>query len=135
MVTLVTDRLERLQPGSVLHGPDGTLEVLAAKPFKHRWIVDFAGVTSREAAEALHGAVLSAEPVDDPDALWVHDLIGRRVVDVTGRVRGTVVAVQANPASDLLVLDSDALVPVRFVVEAPPAGDVVVDPPEGLFDL
>jgi len=56
-VTLVTDRVERLDPGSVLHVADGTLEVRSAKPFKHRWIVDFVGVASREAAEALHGAV------------------------------------------------------------------------------
>ena len=44
------------------------------------------------------------------------------------------VAVEANPASDLLVLDSGALVPLRFVVSAEP-GHVTVDPPAGLFDL
>ena len=49
------------------------------------------------------------------------------------RVR-RVVAVEANPAHDLLVLDGGALVPMVFVVSAGP-GAVVVDPPEGLFDL
>jgi 16S rRNA processing protein RimM len=88
VVTLVTDRVERLEPGSVLHGPDGPLEVVSAKPFKHRWIVDFAGVASREAADALHGATLSAEPVDDPDALWVHELIGAEVATPDGRTWG-----------------------------------------------
>ena len=46
---------------------------------------------------------------------------------------GRVAAVEANPASDLLVLESGALVPMVFVVEAA-AGRVVVDPPAGLLD-
>jgi 16S rRNA processing protein RimM len=132
VVTLVTDRVERLEPGSVLHGPDGPLEVRSAKPFKHRWIVDFAGVASREAADALHGAVLCAEPVDDPDALWVHELIGAEVLTPDGHVWGTVASVLDAPASDLLELDDGTLVPVVFVVEHRP-GQVVVDPPEGLL--
>jgi 16S rRNA processing protein RimM len=44
-----------------------------------------------------------------------------------------VVAVEANPAHDLLVLDDGALVPVVFVVEHTP-GRVVVDPPAGLLE-
>ena len=131
-MTLVTDRVERLDPGSVLHVADGTLEVRSAKPFKHRWIVDFVGVASREAAEALHGAVLSAEPVDDPDVLWVHELIGSEVVTPDGRGWGRVVSVHDVPASDLLELDGGALVPVVFVVDHGP-GRVVVDPPDGLL--
>ena len=90
-------------------------------------MVDHAG------AEGLRGAVLSAEPLDDPDALWVHQLVGSEVVDTDGGAHGAVVAVEANPASDLLVLESGALVPLRFVVESGP-GRVVVDPPAGLLD-
>jgi 16S rRNA processing protein RimM len=132
VVTLVTDRVERLEPGSVLHGPDGPLEVVSAKPFKHRWIVDFAGVASREAADALHGATLSAEPVDDPDALWVHELIGAEVATPDGRTWGRVTSVLDAPASDLLELDDGTLVPVVFVIDHRP-GQVVVDPPDGLL--
>ena len=51
-----------------------------------------------------------------------------------GRELGPVLAVEANPASDLLVLDGDVLVPITFVVERGP-GFVVVDPPEGLLDV
>ena len=47
---------------------------------------------------------------------------------------GGSVAVEANPAHDLLVLDSGALIPMVFVVEHDP-GVVVVDLPEGLLDL
>ena len=42
--------------------------------------------------------------------------------------------VESNPAADLLVLDSGALVPVVFIT-AHEQGRVTIDPPEGLFDL
>jgi 16S rRNA processing protein RimM len=133
IVELFTNRTERLAPGTVLDGPDGRLEVLWATPHQKRWIVAFAGVTGIDGAEALRGAVLSAEPLDDPDALWVHELVGSEVVDTAGAAHGRVVAVEANPASDLLVLEGGGLVPLRFVVEHG-AGRVVVDAPAGLLD-
>ena len=43
-------------------------------------------------------------------------------------------AVIENPAADLLELESGALVPVVFVVEHD-AARIVIDPPDGLFDL
>jgi 16S rRNA processing protein RimM len=132
IVSLVTNRTERLDVGSVLEAGDRRLEVVRSSAHKGRWIVAFAGVNDIDAAEALRDTVLRAEPLDDPDELWVHDLLGSEVVDTGGTSHGTVAAVEANPASDLLVLDSGALVPLRFVVEHGP-GRVVVDPPEGLF--
>ena len=42
--------------------------------------------------------MLRAEAMDDPDALWVHELIGCRVRTVDGTERG-VVEVVANPAA------------------------------------
>ena len=63
----------------------------------------------------------------------MHDLIGADLLDVTGQNRGRVVSVEANPASDLLVLDGGGLVPLRFVVEHRP-GVVVADLPEGLLE-
>jgi 16S rRNA processing protein RimM len=77
--------------------------------------------------------VLRAEGIDDPDALWVHELIGAVVVESDGTERGRVVSIEANPAADLLVLDDGHLVPIGFVV-ATGGGRVVVDPPAGLFD-
>jgi 16S rRNA processing protein RimM len=133
IVSLVTNRTERLDPGTVLDGGDRTLEVVRSSQHKGRWIVTFHGVNSIDEAEAIRDTVLRAEPLDDPDELWVHELMGARVVEADGTERGTVTGVQANPASDLLVLDTGALVPLRFVVEHGP-GRVVVDVPEGLFD-
>ena len=42
--------------------------------------------------------------------------------------------VEANPASDLLVLDSGALVPLTFVTNVEANVRIDVDVPEGLFE-
>ena len=133
VVELYTNRTERLAPGTVLTSGHGPLEVVRSSAHHHRWIVAFAGVGDHAGAEALRDVVLTAPAIDDPDALWVHELVGAEVTDAAGVTFGTVVAVQANPASDLLVLDGGALVPLRFVVSSQP-GRVVVDAPAGLFD-
>ena len=132
LVKLLTDRQERLEVGSVLHSPGGRLEVRASRAHQGGFLVCFAGITSREAADGLRGAALSAPPLDDPGVLWVHRLIGAEVVGVDGTAYGPVVAVEANPASDLLVLEGGGLVPLRFVTDHAP-GLVVIDPPEGLL--
>ena len=128
IVELVTNRTERMTPGTVLGG----LEVVAARPHQHRWIVQFDGVASREAADELRGRVLTAEPLDDDSELWVHELVGSEVIDRSGTSHGLVTAVEANPASDLLVLEGGGLVPLTFVVEHG-EGRVVIDPPAGLL--
>jgi 16S rRNA processing protein RimM len=133
-VTLTTDRVERVAVGAVLWAGERRLEVRSSRPHQGRWLVDFDGVVDRSAAEALQGVVLTAEPIDDPGALWVHDLVGAEVVAAADGARlGTVTAVEANPASDLLVLDGGQLVPLTFLVSSSP-GRLVVDPPAGLLD-
>ncbi|MCH1434226.1 MAG: ribosome maturation factor RimM [Acidimicrobiales bacterium] len=134
-VLLTSNRTERLDPGSVLDTANGPLEVRSSRPHKGNWLVQFIGVTDRDGAEALRDTVLRAEPIDDPDELWVHDLIGSTVIDQDGVVHGHVVRVLDNPASDLLELDGGALVPVQFVVDHTPGEEIRVDTPVGLFDL
>jgi 16S rRNA processing protein RimM len=137
VVALTTNRTERVQPGSVLQADRRSLEVERSRPFEAtgagRWIVAFRGIAHREAADALKGTVLTAEAIDDPTALWVHELIGSEVIDRAGRRHGVVEAVEANPASDLLVLDNGILIPLRFVVQHA-RGQVTVDAPAGLLD-
>lgn len=133
-VVLTTERLERLEAGAVLHTRRGPLKVVSSRVHQGGHLVVFAGVEDRNGAEELRGLVLSAEALDDPDELWVHDLVGRSVVETDGTVRGRVTALEVNPASDLLVLDSGALVPLTFVVDTS-AAELVVDAPVGLFDL
>jgi 16S rRNA processing protein RimM len=138
-VTFVTNRTERAAPGAELRGADRTLVVASARPHHDKWLIRFEGVDDRNAAEALRGTLLTAAPLARGDVLaegeyWVHELIGSRVVDCAGEELGTVVAVEANPAHDLLVLDTGSLVPIAFLVRHDD-GDVVVDLPDGLLDL
>ena len=136
IVDLVSNRPEvRLAPGSILSTAGADLEVLTATPHQGRWIVAFRGLEDRNRAERYRGTVLSAPPLDDDgqDTLWVHELVGAEVVDLSGRPYGPVEAVEANPASDLLVLAGERLVPLVFVVTRTP-GRVVIDPPAGLLD-
>lgn len=138
VVSLTTNRDERVAPGTVLTLKDGsTLTVASSRPHQHRWIVRFDQVSTRAGADMLHGARLYAEPLDDPDALWVHELIDATVVDAeTGREIGRVAAVEENPASDLLVLDTGHLIPLRFVVDRDVGtGRVSVELPAGLLEL
>ena len=132
-VELTTDRRERVAPGSQLHTGQRWLTVERSRPAGTSFVVGFDGVTDRTAAEAMAGTRLYAEPIDDPDALWVHELVGARVVEVDGTERGACVAVIDKPAADLLELDSGSLVPVTFVVSLDD-GVVTIDPPDGLFD-
>jgi len=135
-VSLITDRTERLDVGSRLQTDQGVLEVARSSRANDRWLVRFVGVDSREDADALRGRVLRAEPIDDDDGtLWVHELVGSRVVSQDEVDRGMVTEVQANPASDLLVLDTGQLVPLVFVVSGPEDGLIRVQVPDGLWDL
>ena len=133
---LTTERKERVAPGTVLHTDRGDLTVVRSSPHQDRWIVHFEGIDVREEADGWRGVVLRAEPIDGDadDALWVHELVGSSVVLADGTAVGTVQEVEANPAADLLVLDSGALVPVVFITDRA-EGTLTIDPPDGLLDL
>jgi 16S rRNA processing protein RimM len=136
IVSLITNVADRLAPGSLLHaGAERQFRVVRSSPHRGRFIVTFEGVSGIDQAEALRGIELFAPPRDDPDTLWIHDLIGAEVEDTSGRILGTVEGVEANPASDLLVLEGGTLIPLRFVVGNQPGVRVTVDVPDGLLDL
>jgi 16S rRNA processing protein RimM len=132
-VELGTDRTERLESGTRWYVRSGWLTVTAASRHQNRWLVTFEEISDRTTAQRYTNSPVYAEPLDDPDELWVHELIGSAVFETNGTPRGTCVAVVANPAADLLELDSGALVPVVFVVDRG-SGRIVIDPPVGLFD-
>jgi 16S rRNA processing protein RimM len=134
VVSLVSNRPERVAVSSTFLTDDGELRIEASRPFADNWLMCFVGVTTREHAERLRGTVLRGRRIDDDDAWWVHELIGSEVFDTAGVRIATVAGVLANPASDLLELDTGALIPLRFVVERSP-GRIVVDAPAGLLDL
>ncbi len=64
----------------------------------------------------------------------MHSVVGRRVESIDGTAHGTVESVLDNPAHDLLVLDSGALVPVVFITDDTDPERLIIDPPDGLFD-
>jgi 16S rRNA processing protein RimM len=136
IISLTTNREERVAAGSTLCTGDGReLMVVRSSPHQGRFIVTVEGVNGIEAADELRDTELFASPIDDPSQLWVHQLVGARAVDTSGCELGLVEEVEANPASDLLVLDNGALIPLRFVVDLEPGVRVTVDIPDGLLDL
>ncbi len=139
----------RFAVGSVLrteptsHGP---LTVEASSAAGGKLVVHFVGVESREDAEALRGTRLviglDERPVlDDPDDFYDTDLVGLTALTVSGEELGPVCEVLHAGGADYLVLDlagQQRLVP--FVAAIVPTvdvagGRVLIDPPEGLFDL
>ena len=130
----VTNRLERFDVGSALITAVGERAVSRSRFDGSRWLVRFEGIEDRDAAAALTGTTVLAEPLEDPDELWVHELCGRSVIDQHGFDAGVVMSVVANPAADLLELDTGHLVPLTFVVRCEP-GAVFVEVPDGLFEL
>jgi 16S rRNA processing protein RimM len=110
------------------------LVVVASIAHQQRFIVTFEAVDTREKAEHLRGVVLSAPRLDDESVIWIDQLYDAEVYDANGVRRGVVVGVEANPASDLLVLDNGALVPLTFVTSLEANVRVDVDVPEGLFE-
>ena len=134
LVDLWTDRTERLDPGTRLASDHGELVVVAAARPQDRYIVTFDKIVTREDAERWRGVVLRAVKVDDDDVIWIDELYGAAVFDAEGVRRGVVVDVEANPASDLLVLDTGALVPLTFVTSLEANTRIDVDVPEGLFE-
>ena len=94
----------------------------------------FDGIDDRNAAEALTGSPAGAEPLDDDDdALWVHDLIGAgwSTPTASSAARASRCSTTRRTTSSS---STPALVPVIFVVSCA-GGMVIVDPPDGLFDL
>lgn len=138
VVEMYSNRPERVEVGARVRWSGGELAVeqasrVAPSGGTERWILGFRGVGDRDAAECLRDETLYAEPLDDPAAFWIHDLIGAEVVDGNGEPVGRVVAVEANPASDLLVLEDGRLIPLRFIT-AREGGRLTVEGPPGLLD-
>lgn len=135
----------RLAAGTVLRTVPpaaGPLTVEGARVSGDRWYVRFAGVGSRESAEALRGVdlVVTTATSTEDDAWYPHELVGLRAELADGTRVGEVIGLEQLPAQDMLVLlEPDgrrSLVP--FVAAIVPVvdvagGRVVLDPPRGLL--
>ena len=135
VILLWSEVEDRLAPGVSLETERGPLTIETWRLHQGRHLVRFDGVRDRTSAEHLRGLVLSAEPREIPGALFVHELIGCQVELQDGTLVGTVAAVEANPASDLCVLEDGRLIPLRFVLSHEANVRMIIDPPDGLLDL
>lgn len=125
----------------------GPLIVDGTRWHSGRLLVRFSGVADRTEAEGLRATLLVADsstsaPPEAADEFWDHDLIGLTARTVGGEVLGALTDVLHPPGPDTLVITTsegrELLVP--FVAEIVPTVDVaareiVVRPPDGLFDL
>jgi 16S rRNA processing protein RimM len=134
VVSFVTNMIsERTAPGTRLWSGRQWLTVIAARPHRNKWLVSFDGVADRTAADALRGVILEAEPLENESEVFVHELMGKRLIDQHGTDHGPIASVIDNPASDLLELDDGRLVPLAFYM-AHDEKTVSVDVPIGLLD-
>ena len=136
----------RLVPGATFQtegGSVGHLTVVRAREQSGRWLVTFAEIGDRDAAEAARGTELhiEAEASDEEDAWFVHELVGLRAVRPNGEEVGEVVDLLDMPAHDVLVVREpsgrQAMIP--FIEAFVPRvevdhGRVIVDPPFGLLE-
>ena len=139
----------RFRAGTVLRtdpAERGPLTITAARWHREVLLLAFEGYDSREEVEALRDTLLEVPvaelpDLEDPDTFYDHQLVGLAVRLPDGTPLGEVAAVR-HEGADLLVVrrteGGELLVP--FVSAMVPtvdlaAGEVVVDPPEGLLDL
>lgn len=130
------------RPGS---GVPRQLTLRSARVHNGIWLLAFDEIPDRTGAESLRGTLLLADVDDAPgedDGYYEVDLVGLRVEDPAGAVLGEVTGLDARPAQDLLQVrltdGREGLVP--FVEAIVPevdldGGRIVVDAPEGLYDL
>ena len=115
-------------------------EVERAERVNLGYLVSLRGIADRDQAQALRGQEVRVDraelPAPGEGEMYAVDLIGYAVSDPQGKVHGVVEDLEEAGAQDLLRLENGALVPLGLVKEVQPqARRVVVDAPEGLFDL
>ena len=131
-----------------LAAPDGRRterRIIRAAPHgQGSWLVAFAGVADRTAAEGLAGHQILTEtaalPAPAEDEFYHHEVIGFAVETIDGRCIGTITATMPTGLNDVWVVsegDAEHLIPVidDVVTRIDRAGRrVVITPIDGLLD-
>lgn len=142
----------RFAPGNTLRGKasrgGGERDFVVESVREHggRLLVRLAGVTDRDAADALRGTLFVVDsddlpPIDEADTYYDHELEGLRVRTIAGHDVGVVAEVLHTAAGELLAVrreSGEALVPfVSAIVTSVSLDDgaIEIDPPDGLLDL
>jgi 16S rRNA processing protein RimM len=149
-VDVLTDFPERFKPGAALVWRSGTLEkpvsLRGVRPHGDRLLLSFDGVDTVDAARALQGGELCVPKADAHPApegfYYAHEVRGYACEDGSGRRLGTVSGLETTPAGPMLTVEvepgREALVPWThpIVVRVDRLERrVILDAPEGLFDL
>jgi 16S rRNA processing protein RimM len=148
------DPYDRFAPGNALRArardkTERRLVVDSMREHSGRLLVRLVGVSSRDAADALRGSLVSVDAADlpaieDPDEFYDHQLEGLRVRTTVGHDVGVVAEVLHTAAGEILAVrpsegdGPEILVPfVGAIVTSVSLDDglVEIDPPEGLLDL
>lgn len=107
------DSFERFQRYShLMVGKTGeTRKVLSCSEHKDRYLISLEGVADRDAAERMKGQPLFIErsQLEDPgeDEYYWHDLLGKTVQDLEGRVLGKVVKIFSTGSNDVYVVNEE----------------------------
>jgi 16S rRNA processing protein RimM len=139
----------RFAPGAVLQTEPaaiGPLTVASHRFAGDRLIVSFVGVDDRDSVVALRSTVLliaaaDRPSLDDPDEYYDTDLVGLEAVSPAGAAFGPVLDVGHLTGAVYLQLRVDGVERmVPFVSTMVPevdvaGGRIVIDPPDGLFEL
>jgi len=132
--------------GPLLASTGERFEIQKLKAQKDGFIATLKGVGDRNRAETLKGVELFVQrrqlPEPEADEVYIHDLLGVTVVDMSGEKFGTVVAVPNFGAGDLIEIRRDGaeetvLVPFAqdYVPEFDLAkGRIVIDLPATWLD-
>ncbi len=141
---------ERFRKGTRLEwrrGPETRSLILAtSRPHGGRWLLRFEGIEDVDAARALSGGELvvpESESFPAPEGFYYsHRIQGWRCEDRRGTPLGTVADLEQTPGGPLLTVSTpegkSVLVPfvASIVVEVDDSrGRIVLDPPQGLFEL
>ena len=133
VVKLLSNLVEqRTSSGSKFFINNKPYKLEKAKEHSGKWLFKFDGINSREKAQSLSGSKLMAEPIEVANVLMLHNLIGCKVIDQMGTDRGVVESIVQNPVSDLLELESGALIPINFISDSDDSV-IKVNAPDGLF--
>ena len=130
---------QRYEIGSCLIVEDDkALEIEKIRTKKDHYIVKFLGFDTREDIEDLVNKILYAKKLDssvlEDGEFFVDECLDADVIDSCGIFRGKVQKYIENASSDLLELDSGALVPFKFISRIED-DTIYLKEPEGLFDI
>lgn len=124
--------------------PEEGFELKQVRPHASCLLLKFAGVDSRDRAEALRGSSLFADESDLPQLqvgeFYHYQVIGLPIRTLTQESIGTIAEVLTTPGHDVFVVrdgTKEYLIPVvEDVIRTIALKDrqVIIDPPEGLLE-